>query len=135
MAEFLLGLVSGIILLLVGQRITRAYRKLDDHAAVLDDIAEKYHALRQSNQTSGAHGLIQSGIYRARTSQEIEQVVAKIQDLGHSDPLGPNREGLQGKDILHFFAVLRDNQLNPLQLSDLNRAYELTSASSQKFWL
>lgn len=126
MREFILGLASGMILLLVGQCIARACRKQDIRSAVLDDIANQYHDLRKSKKDSGAHGLIQSGIYRVTSSQEIEKVVARIQELGHSDPLHHNRAALKGKDIYHFFLVLQNNQLNPLQNSNLQTTYELT---------
>jgi len=126
MTEFLIGLVSGAVLLLLGQRITNAYKKKADQDALINDVAEKYHALRQANKTSGAHGLIEAGVLRFQNAAQIEEAINRIQAFGHSDPLGPNRSDLAHKDIHDFFRVLREKRLNPLQLSDLKQAYNLT---------
>jgi len=126
MKEFLIGLVSGMVLLLIGQQITNAYKKKDDQESIISDVAEKYHALRQTNQTSGAHGMIQAGVLRLRNASDIEQAIMKIKSFGHSDPLGPSRTQLHNKDVHGFFLVLQENRLNPLQMNDLERAYQLT---------
>jgi hypothetical protein len=115
-----------MVLLLLAQWVRNSYKKREDRDAIIADVAEKYHALRLSNTTGGAHGLSQSGVLRLRHSQEIEKAIEKIKEFGHPDPLASDREALAKKDIYHFLIVLRDNHLNPILSSDLHKAYQLT---------
>ena len=82
MTTFLTGLVAGMVLLLLGQRITSAYRKRDDREAVIRDVAEKYHA----TQSDHIAWLLPSGICRLKTDDEIERSVVHMQELGENDP-------------------------------------------------
>ena len=124
MTKFLLGLVSGMILLLLGQWITNAYKRKDTREALISDVAEKYHYLRGT--TGGTDGLLRSGVLRLQNAQEIEASIERIKQFGHPDPLGSDRAQLAHKDIHHFFVVLRDNKLSPIRVVDLKTAYQLT---------
>ena len=120
------GIVCALVGAWAGHRLGLHQGRRDNRRQVINDVAERYHQIRQSGRSSGAHGLTQCGVYGLQNAGEIEQAVRRIQELGHSDPLNSNREDLRSKDIWHFFQVVRENRLNLIQQSDVNRAYELT---------
>ncbi len=120
----LLGCILGLIL-------TRVAKRGDDREDLIEDVAEKYRHLREINKTDGADGLMMAGVCRLADSQEIEKAITIIKSFGNRDPLGPLREQLAGKDLHHFFIVLRDERLNPLQLVDLQKALSKTRSNQR----
>ena len=119
MTTFLTGLVAGMFLLLLGQRITNAYRKRDDREAVIRDVAEKYHATRSDHIA----WLLPSGICRLKTDNEIERSVVHMQELGESDPLRHIRGDLHGKRLCDFFRILNEDK-KPLVSKDVKKAIQ-----------
>jgi hypothetical protein len=126
--DFMIGLLSGMLLLLIGQRISVSYQARDQGQRVIIDVAEKYHVLVHARKSSGAHGLLHSGVCRLRNAEDIEDAILRIIDLGHTDPLMTIRDQLAKTDIHRFFRVIQTYRLNPLQGDDLTKAFQILSA-------
>lgn len=126
METLIIGIACAFIGALAGHRLGLHEARCDKRRDKINAVADLYHKLRQSGRSSGASGLMQCGVLGLRDADEIERAIKRIGELGHSDPLQPNRKGLQGKDVCHFFQIAKLNHLNLLQASDLTRAYELT---------
>lgn len=120
------GVVCALLGGLVGHLLTRAAKRTDDREALIKDVAEKYRHLREINKTSGPDGLMKAGVCRLRDASEVERAVSIIKNFGNKDPLAPLRERLLGKDVHHFFTVLRDGRLNMHQAKDLEQALQET---------
>jgi hypothetical protein len=110
---------------LLGHWLTRMAKRQDDRDDLIQDVAEKYRHLRETNKTDGADGLIKSGVCRLYNTDEVEQAIAIIKNFGQRDPLSTLRERLEGKDIHHFLTILQDHRLNPFQAADLEKAISL----------
>lgn len=120
------GVVCTLLGALIGHLLTRAAKRTDDRQALIGDVAEKYRHLRETNKTDGPDGLLKSGVCRLRNPDEIEQAITIIRNFGNKDPLSSLRERLEGKDVHHFFIVMRDKRLNPFQHKDLETAINET---------
>ena len=110
---------------LLGHWLTRIAKRSDDRDDLIQDVAEKYCLLRETNKTDGADGLMKSGVCRLNDSDEIENAISIIKDFGQGDPLSPLRDRLKGNDTHHFFTILRDHHLNPFQAADLRKAFSM----------
>ena len=132
MINFLLGLLSGVILLLIGQGITRIGKERDKRAEIIQDVAEKYQTLARSGRTNGMHGLLEAGVTRLRNLTEILATAKQIEEYGLHDPLKRMRKDLDQKDFHRFFRILRENNLNPINTDHYNKAVGLTATESVK---
>jgi len=126
MIQFILGLISGVIITLVGHWLTRRAKRKEDRQAVIDAVASEYHRLKSSAHSGELQGLIRAGVGRLDDNSEVEAAVLEIGRYGHPDPLGPFREVLEGKDVAHFFKVVTEQQNRLVTNSDIRRAAEAT---------
>lgn len=132
MINFMIGLLSGVILLLIGQGIARIGKSKDRREEIIKDVAEKYQALARSGRTNGMHGLLEAGVTRLRNSTEILATAKQITEYGLDDPIRRMRSDIDQKDFHRFFRILRENKLNPIDTGHYKKAVELTCSESVK---
>jgi len=104
------GIVCSLVGALAGYRLAESRHKRRDRTDLIRDVADKYRDLRESNESSGLDALIRSGVTRLCSTDDLDEAIRLIREFGHTDPLGPLRERLQGKDIFHFFKLAQERR-------------------------
>lgn len=110
MVDFIIGLVVGMILILIVQRVVVAYSKRDKREARIRDVVDTYRANANSHppKTSGFNGLIQAGVFTLRTDMEIREAVDQITTYGDKSPFGKYQDLLTEIDLHDFFALVKE---------------------------
>ena len=102
MIQFLGGLLSGMILLLIAQRIAIAYSSRDRKTQLIEDTAKAYLALDKNMTPLGIQGLVTAGAARLKTTGDLLAVRQIIIVHGCDDPLGWALEELKESECLDF---------------------------------
>lgn len=110
MANFIIGLIVGMTLILIGQRVVVAYWKRDKRDARIREVVNTYRANANSHppKTSGFNGLVQAGVFTLRTDTEIREAFDQITTYGDKSPLGKYQDLLTEIDLYDFFALVKE---------------------------
>lgn len=121
--EFFIGLAVGMVLLLVGQRVTLAYKSRDQHASEIEKVVERYLENERASVCVGFPGLLKAGVCMLREDADIRKVCETIAKHTRT-PLGKYHDKLNDIDLLMFFKLAKDRNYdflrsgNPVEIAD-----------------
>ena len=108
---------------------TRLQMKSADRRRLISDVADKYKKFVDTGQDSGVGAMIRSGVCRLRDHREVLEALQEIRDYGLGDPFGSRRDQLAGKDLHHFFVLVKGDRYSSVHGFDwdavVNAAKEL----------
>lgn len=71
-------------------------------------------------------GLVR-GIYALQDHKEVEKILSIIQEYGLKNPLKPYEKQLSGKDLRHFFQIIRERKIDIFKSKDIDTLFQLTN--------
>jgi len=123
MINFFVGLVGGMVLLLIGQRITVAYKSRDQHASEIEKVVERYLENERASVCVGFPGLLKAGVCTLRKDADIRKACQTIAKYTRT-PLGKYHDNLNDIDLLTFFKLAKERNYdflrsgNPAEIAD-----------------
>jgi hypothetical protein len=109
-ASFFVGLVVGMILLLLGQRITLAYKKKDDRHRAVEQVVENYISGKFEKIGYNVPVLLASGAGLLKNTSELMTACGMIVARGRPDPLIWAKKHLSERELLNFVRWHQDQK-------------------------